>query len=64
MKRIYADLTRLERDPPQDVVSFRALEAGRAAECFRAWREMPLQWKGLNERLIPKAGAGSGAELR
>jgi CRISP-associated protein Cas1 len=53
MKRAYADLTRLECDPPRDVVSLHALEAGSAAAYFRAWREIPLQWKGTNQRPIP-----------
>jgi CRISPR-associated protein Cas1 len=52
MKRAYADLTRLECNPPHDIVSLRALEAGSAAAYFRAWREIPLQWKGL--RPIPE----------
>jgi CRISP-associated protein Cas1 len=54
IKRAYADLTRLECDSPHDVVSLRALEAGSAATYFRAWREVPLQWKGLNQRPIPE----------
>jgi CRISP-associated protein Cas1 len=55
IKRAYADLTRLECDPPHDLVSLRALEAGSAAAYFRAWREIPLQWKGLNQRPIPES---------
>jgi CRISP-associated protein Cas1 len=55
IKRAYADLTRLECDPPRDVVSLRALEAGSAAAYFRAWREVPLQWKGTNQRPIPES---------
>jgi CRISP-associated protein Cas1 len=55
IKRAYADLTRLECDPPCDVVSLRALEAGSAAAYFRAWREIPLQWKGLNQRPITES---------
>lgn len=53
MKRAYADLTHLECDPPRDIVSLRALEAGSAAAYFRAWRNIPLQWKGTNQRPIP-----------
>jgi CRISP-associated protein Cas1 len=53
MKRGY--LTRLECNPPHDVVSLRALEAGSAAAYFRAWREISLQWKGLNQRPIPES---------
>jgi CRISP-associated protein Cas1 len=55
IKRAYADLTRLECDPPHDVVSLRALEAGSAAAYFRAWRDVPLQWKGLNPRPTPES---------
>jgi CRISP-associated protein Cas1 len=54
MKHAYTDLTRLECNPPRDVVSLRALEAGSAAAYFRAWREVPLQWKALNQRPIPE----------
>jgi CRISPR-associated endonuclease Cas1 len=55
MARAYADLTRLEFNPPRDVVALRALEAGSAAAYFRAWREVPLQWKGTNQRPIPES---------
>jgi CRISP-associated protein Cas1 len=54
MERAYADLTRLECNPPRDVASLRALEAGSAATYFRAWRDIPLQWIGLNQRPIPE----------
>lgn len=53
MERAYADLTRLECDPPRDIVSLRALEAGSAAAYFRAWRAVPLKWKGVSQRPIP-----------
>jgi CRISP-associated protein Cas1 len=55
IKRSYADLTRLECDPPHDIVSLRALEAGSAAAYFKAWRDVPLQWKALNQRPIPES---------
>jgi CRISP-associated protein Cas1 len=55
IKRAYADLTRLECDPLHDVVSLRALEAGSAAAYFKAWREVLLQWRGLNQRPIPES---------
>ena len=55
IKRAYAELTRLECNPPHDTVSLRALEAGSAAAYFRAWREIPLQWKGLSQRPIPES---------
>jgi CRISPR-associated endonuclease Cas1 len=53
MQRAYADLTRLECDPPADIVSLRALEAGSAAAYFRAWRAVPLKWGGTGRRPIP-----------
>jgi CRISPR-associated protein Cas1 len=55
IKRAYADITRLECDPFSDIVSLRALEAGSAAAYFRAWRDVLLQWKGLNQRPIPES---------
>src|SRR6266480_117076 len=61
IKRAYADLTRLECNPPRDIVSLRALEADSAGAYFRAWREVPLQWKGLNQR-PGELGTGSGRE--
>ena len=53
MERAYADMTRLECDPPHDIVSLRALEAGNAAAYFRAWRAVPLKWVGTGRRAIP-----------
>jgi CRISP-associated protein Cas1 len=55
MERAYADLTRLECDPPRDIVALLALEAGSAAAYFRAWRAVPLEWKGTNQRPIPES---------
>jgi CRISP-associated protein Cas1 len=61
MERAYADLTRLECNPPRDVPSMRALEAGSAAAYFRAWRDIPLQWIGLNQRPIPQQWYRTGS---
>jgi CRISP-associated protein Cas1 len=55
MKRAYSNLTRLECDPPHDIVALRALEAGSAAAYFPAWQDIPLQWKGTNQRPIPES---------
>ena len=55
MQRAYADLSRLECDPPRDIVSLRALEAGSAAAYFRAWRAVPLKWSGTSRRPIPES---------
>jgi CRISPR-associated endonuclease Cas1 len=53
MERAYADLTRLECNPPRDIVSLRALEAGSAAAYFRTWRAVPLRWLGTGRKAIP-----------
>jgi len=53
--RAYADLTHVECDPPHDIVSLRALEASSAAAYFRAWRDIPLHWKGTNQRPLPES---------
>jgi CRISPR-associated endonuclease Cas1 len=53
MERAYSDLTRLECDPPRDIVSLRSLEAGSAAAYFRAWRAVPLKWVATSRRPIP-----------
>jgi CRISPR-associated endonuclease Cas1 len=60
MERAYADLTRLESDPPPDIVSLRALEAGCAAAYFRAWRAVPLKWIGVGRKPIPASWKSIG----
>jgi CRISPR-associated protein Cas1 len=53
MQRAYADLSRLELDPPKDVDALRTLEANSAAAYFRAWRATPLHWRASSRRPIP-----------
>src|ERR1700722_19343435 len=53
MERAYADLSRLELDPPKDVDALRTLEANSAAAYFRSWKAMPLQWKESARHPIP-----------
>jgi CRISPR-associated endonuclease Cas1 len=55
MQRAYEGLTRLELNPPLDVVTLRGLEAGCAAAYFRAWKTVPLRWAGTTRRAIPEA---------
>ena len=54
IKRSYADLTRLECNPPHDVVSLRALEAGSEVEMPRmpvvAWLAEELVKQGQPDR--------------
>lgn len=54
MKRAYSDLTRLDVDPPRTIPELRILEANSAARYFRAWRGIPLKWKGTAKRPIPE----------
>jgi CRISP-associated protein Cas1 len=53
MQRAYADLSRLELDPPEDVGALRTLEANSAAAYFRAWRSTPLKWRASSHHPIP-----------
>jgi CRISP-associated protein Cas1 len=55
MKNAYSTLTRLDDDPPRNVTELRALEANAAAAYFRAWRGMPIKWRGTSRRPIPDA---------
>ncbi|WP_256371370.1 CRISPR-associated endonuclease Cas1 [Phreatobacter aquaticus] len=61
MKRAYADLSRLELDPPRDIQTLRTIEANSAAAYFRAWRPIRLRWKGTGSRPIPEAWLTMGA---
>jgi CRISP-associated protein Cas1 len=54
MRRAYADLTRLELDPPGDIDALRTLEANSAAAYFRAWRSTPLRWQQSSRHPIPE----------
>jgi CRISPR-associated endonuclease Cas1 len=60
MRRAYADLTKLECDPPRDIVALRALEAGCAAAYFRAWRTIPIKWVATNRRPVPESWCSIG----
>lgn len=55
MKNAYSTLTRLNDNPPPNVTELRALEANAAAAYFRAWRGMPIKWRGTSRRPIPEA---------
>jgi len=54
MQRAYADLSRLELDPPRDIEALRTLEANSAASYFRAWKATPLRWKESARHPIPE----------
>jgi CRISP-associated protein Cas1 len=53
MERAYADLSRLELDPPKEVDALRTLEANSAAAYFRSWKASPLRWKESAHHPIP-----------
>jgi CRISPR-associated endonuclease Cas1 len=61
MKRAYADITTLELEPPQTIEALRIIEANSAAAYFRAWRGIPLKWRGLSRRPIPEDWKHAGA---
>jgi CRISPR-associated protein Cas1 len=46
-------LTRLDENPPANVTDLRALEVNAAAAYFRAWRGIPIKWRGTSRRPIP-----------
>jgi CRISP-associated protein Cas1 len=54
MERAYADLSRLELNPPGDVDALRTLEANSAAAYFRAWKATPIRWKESVRHPIPE----------
>jgi CRISP-associated protein Cas1 len=55
MKNAYSTLTRLDEYPPINVTELRALEANAAAAYFRAWRGIPIKWRGTSRRPIPES---------
>jgi len=54
MNNAYSALTRLDENPPINVTELRALEANAAAAYFRAWRGIPIKWRGTSRRPIPE----------
>jgi len=61
MERAYADLSALELTPPQNIAGLRIIEANSAAAYFRAWREIPIKWRGLTRNPIPDDWKSVGA---
>lgn len=49
----YHALSRLDEKQPTNVIELRALEANCAAAYFRAWRGIPIRWRGTSKRPIP-----------
>jgi CRISP-associated protein Cas1 len=55
MKNTYSTLTRFDENPPINVTVLRSLEANAAAAYFRAWRGIPIKWRGTSRRPIPES---------
>lgn len=53
ISRAYADISTLELEPPPTLEKLRIIEANSAAAYFRAWRGIPLKWRGLTKNPIP-----------
>jgi CRISPR-associated protein Cas1 len=52
--RIGADVKQLNRTPPKSLQALRGIEGRCALWYFSAWRQIPIKWKGLSRRPIPK----------
>jgi CRISPR-associated protein Cas1 len=50
----YSTLTQLDEMRPKTISQLRALEANAAAAYFRAWKGMPIKWRGISKRPIPE----------
>ena len=61
MSRAYADISTLELNPPNSIEQLRIIEANSAAAYFRAWRGIPLKWRGLTKNPIPDEWKDIGA---
>jgi CRISP-associated protein Cas1 len=54
MEIAYSTLTKLDERQPKTISQLRALEANAAAAYFRAWKGMPIKWRGSSKRPIPE----------
>ena len=54
MELAYSTLTHLDEMRPKTISQLRALEANAAAAYFRAWKGMPIKWRGISKRPIPE----------
>lgn len=61
MEMAYSTLTKLDEKQPRSVSELRILEANAAAAYFRAWKGIPIRWKGLSKRPIPDTWKEIGA---
>jgi CRISPR-associated endonuclease Cas1 len=52
--RITAYIKELIRTPPKSLKALRGIEGGSAKLYFSAWRDLPIKWKGLARRPVPR----------
>jgi CRISPR-associated protein Cas1 len=55
MEIAYSTLTKLDEGRPKSIIELRAFEANAAAGYFRAWKGIPIKWRGISKRPIPDA---------
>jgi CRISPR-associated protein Cas1 len=53
MEIAYSTLTQLDEGRPNSITELRTMEANAAAAYFRAWKGMPIKWRGTSKRPIP-----------
>ena len=54
MEAAYSTLTKLDAKQPKTISELRVLEANAAAAYFRAWKGIPIKWRGTSKRPIPE----------
>ena len=54
LEKAYAGIERLNTQPIGDIPTIFAIEGECAAAYFRAWHRLPVNWKGLERRPVPK----------
>jgi CRISPR-associated endonuclease Cas1 len=54
MEAAYSTLTKLDARHPKTITELRVLEANAAAAYFRAWKGIPIKWRGTSKRPIPE----------
>ncbi len=53
MEIAYSTLTKLDEGRPNSITELRTMEANAAAAYFRAWKGIPIKWRGTSRRPIP-----------
>ncbi|MGA2636196.1 CRISPR-associated endonuclease Cas1 [Methylocella sp.] len=54
MEAAYSTLTKFDAKQPKTISELRVLEANAAAAYFRAWKGIPIKWRGISKRPIPE----------